>query len=232
MKICYQHVAPEKGRPKFREMLYQLIERSKRSDTEFDIKFMEKAFPHMKYFISRYTDFLNSWQLLEAIIQREKEGYDGVIIGCFHDTCLKEARQVTKIPIVGPCESSLLFAYLMSDKFAIIAPSIYDVPRIREKVIGYQLTAKTMIEPLTVPIDTIIRSLEDPKELIQDFMEVSKHCVKEGAELIIPGCTLMSTIISCAGVNEIENGVPVLDCVVVSVKLLETLIEMKEKLGF
>ena len=48
-----------------------------------------------------YCAFLNDFQFIENLIQAEKQGFDGVVYGCFNDPVLTEAREVLNIPVIG-----------------------------------------------------------------------------------------------------------------------------------
>jgi Asp/Glu/hydantoin racemase len=53
----------------------------------------------------------------------ERDGFDAVIIHCFVDPGLREARQRVRIPILGPGEVTLRAGATLNRKIGIITPS-------------------------------------------------------------------------------------------------------------
>jgi Asp/Glu/hydantoin racemase len=61
--------------------------------------------------------------ILKEAADAARERFDSVVIGSFQDSCLESAREVCSIPVVGLCESSMLLAALLSDRFAVLTLS-------------------------------------------------------------------------------------------------------------
>ncbi len=70
-------------------------------DTELVIRSLQNV-PKTPYLASP-AYFTN--QLLHAVIEGEKEGFDGISIGCCADPGLQEAKKLVKIPVSGPFEA-------------------------------------------------------------------------------------------------------------------------------
>jgi len=81
----------------------------KRKDTEIRVVSIPKTPQHLEYYS---YDALVIPEILRIVRKSEKEGFDAVIIGCFYDLGLHEAREVSNIIITAPCESSLIIAQL------------------------------------------------------------------------------------------------------------------------
>src|SRR4030042_4398268 len=58
----------------------------------------------------RYAQFLNTQPMLENVIQAERTGWDAVVLGCFNEPGLHEAREIVDIPVLGLLESSVFLA--------------------------------------------------------------------------------------------------------------------------
>ena len=78
-------------------------------------------------------------------------------------------------------------------------------------------------------------ALINAKNAIASFKEVSKKLIENGAEILIPGCGLMSPALRLApgcrdeypdGCTEV-HGVPVLDVLSVAVKVAEMMVDLK-----
>ena len=58
----------------------------------------------------------------KAAINAEKNGYDGVAMGCLDEPGVDAAKESLSIPVVGECESAMHFASLVGRKFSFIVP--------------------------------------------------------------------------------------------------------------
>ncbi len=79
---------------------------------------------------SEYDEALCIPNFLEKAKQAEEEGYQGVISDCFGDPGVKPAREILNIPVVGPCESSMLVASSLAKSFSIVTVLPNVVPMI------------------------------------------------------------------------------------------------------
>lgn len=66
---------------------------------------------------SEYDEALCIPNFLEKAKEAEAEGYDGVISNCFGDPGVKPAREILDIPVIGPCEASLLITSSLAKSF-------------------------------------------------------------------------------------------------------------------
>jgi allantoin racemase len=221
MKICCQlPVTMPRDDPKsrlFYEQLKRLYAKVQRPDTELLIKDVNSL------------PWDNSWQLyaglrsfrhleiLKSVLEAEKQGCDGVAISCFFDPALSEARQLLKIPVTGLAEASMHFAYLMGSKFAIICKVDYYTSTMEEQIFRYGMEAKAIkrnpVRALTIPKDqlsilergALSGVTKDLDLLMENFQEVARGCIKDGAEVLIMGCGLLSPLIQQAGMLEVEE---------------------------
>lgn len=51
--------------------------------------------------------------VIEATVQAEKDGFDGVIIGCAGDPGVDGAREMVKIPVIGPAQASYVVCSML-----------------------------------------------------------------------------------------------------------------------
>ena len=59
--------------------------------------------------------------IISATICAEKEGFDALVIGCFYDTALHDAREISgNMAVVAPCHSSIEIALGLANNFGII----------------------------------------------------------------------------------------------------------------
>jgi allantoin racemase len=234
MKICYQRVSPRNSAPPTQiAALERLLREAARPDTEFEIRCPDKLEDGVWSFHSGFNV-----NFIKQVKQAERDGFDGVIIDCFRDPGLQEARQICEIPVVAVAESSMLLAHLIAGKFAIVA---FPTPSTRSYCEGlidrYGFRGKAIVNPvrfMSYPESDLFRKIgqgEDPTYLVDNFMEVARGAIQDGAEIIIPGCTTTSMIHE--HIREIKGtGVPVLSPVQAALKMVEVLVDIKEKIGF
>ena len=71
--------------------------------------------------------------------QANKEKADAIIIGCFDDTGLDEARAISKCPVVGIGQAAYHYATLASDKFSVVTTLAVSIPVLQENIKKYGL---------------------------------------------------------------------------------------------
>ena len=63
-------------------------------------------------------------QYFQAVIDAEKEGFDGVATSCCSDPGLKDAKTLVDIPVVGPFEAAVRSAPTFGGRLSVIAPLV------------------------------------------------------------------------------------------------------------
>jgi allantoin racemase len=205
------------------------LERIKNPGTTFDMVNIADVYPlknnQWLYFRYACTD-----GTLERIIQAEKDGYDGVFICCNLDIGLYEARQLVNIPVTATLESAALLAHIMGSTFSLVTVD-YQNGKIQEMLLRqYGLAGKFVSQrPFCIDANDLYVDRTAVAKTVEKVVDVARKCVEEdGAELIIPGCTLAGSILTHE-VPDIEAriGAPVLDGMVAGFKLAEMLASMR-----
>ena len=239
MRIAYQQVmgAPEGDEwvLSYNELLRKNVELVKSPDTEVEFRTLRKGLNKFEAMIYSYTNFLGYREILEGIIEAEREGFDAVMIGCFFDPVLKEARQAVNIPVIGAAESTMLMATMMGHKFGVITVSPKAAFDMEDNIRRYGLsTRSTPIRPIPASPKEQMMVINDASLGFEAFNRVSRELITDGAESIIPGCLVMSPAMRLApgcpdlpnGIVEID-GVPVMDVVGTQMLIAETMVRLK-----
>jgi allantoin racemase len=229
MKIWYQKITPTRN-PYYLDLLKANLEKVKRKGTTIDIKIPKVGLTKHEYIPYSYFRFLNDREILAGILQAQEENYDGAIIACFRDPCLREARETVDFPIVGPAESSMLLAYLMGYRFGIVTIHPKSALFMEENIDRYGFRKRAIpnaVRSLTLSLEEQVEGLKNHGKVIEDFSQVAKNAIKDGAEVIICGCCMISPILEKASLKEIEK-VPIINCVTAAVKVAELMVELKE----
>lgn len=167
-----------------------------------------------------YEMALAAASIVEAVQDRAAE-FDGIAVACYGDPGLFAAREISRVPVVGIAEASMLMACTVAHRFSVVTVLPRVVPFIENLVRVYGMEtrcASVRGTPLTV-----LDCERDPDAARREIVkEAQKAVEQDGAEAICLGCAGMGPLDK--SVME-EVGVPVLDGVACAVKMLEALVD-------
>jgi len=180
--------------------------------------------PHLEY---EFYEHLAIHRIIRTAVKAEKDGYDALVIGCFYDPGLREARELVKMPVVGVCEASLHVASMITaGKFSILVGRRKWIPKMSDNARNYGFESRIAswrVLGLTVPD---MRDRE--KTQIAISREASNAVEEDLAECVVLGCTGMA---GQAKKAQEELGVPVLDPVLMGLKVAELRAMLWERFG-
>lgn len=180
------------------------------------------------------SEFLNSKEILQNIINAEKDGYDAVVLHCFLDPVLDEAREIVDIPVVGMAESSMLLSQMYGKKFAVITHSLQlakkEVPSLIKK---YDLNSSSInTQYFDVSLMDLENAFSEPETVIKQFLDASETAVEKGAEVILPGCGLLNIVCAQNGLSKVRNtGATILNVTGATLKMADTKMTLKDISG-
>jgi allantoin racemase len=209
------------------------LEKIKRPDTEFDMVNIGDVYP-LKNNQFLYFRYMCTDGTLERVMKAEKEGYDAVFISCNLDIGLYEARSLVDIPVTATLESAALLAYAMGTKYSLITVDEQN-GRIQEMMLRqYGLEGKLASHrPIGIDANDLYPEKTSENVIYQRAVEVSGRCVEEdGAEVIIPGCTLIGSLLTHQIDEAMEAvGVPILDGMTTGFKMAEMMADLCKLAG-
>ena len=225
----------------FKTVAVELWRRSfdpvKQPDTELTYRFPRRGLTALEGEMYSYLHHLAAGEIFHAVVQAERDGFDGALIACFHDPMLWEARQAVDIPVVGFGESSLVLATLMGRKFGVVTISPYSIHDTEENIARYGLMDRCAgVRCLFETGDDQERAMVDARGAIEVFTAAAKELIAEGAEVIIPGCGLLAPALRLApgaeaqypnGLTDVD-GVPIADVYGNAIKCLEALVALRK----
>ncbi|MEE3956134.1 aspartate/glutamate racemase family protein [Peribacillus frigoritolerans] len=178
---------------------------------------------------SEYDEALCVPNFLEKAKEAEEDGYDGVISDCFGDPGVKPAREILDIPVVGACESSMLFASSLAKSFSVVTVLPNVVPMIENisKTLGVNDNLAS-VRYVNIPVLEVHDKDRLKREL---YEEMIKAIEQDGAHALVLGCTGFMGVAAELQKRLKQNGydVPVIDPVFAATRLLESLITMGVK---
>ena len=137
-------------------------------------------------------------------------GVDAIIMGCYADTILEAAREVSRGPVIGPGQASMHHAAMLGEKFSILTALPSVVPLIRRLVRLYGMEAHlASIRTVGVPVLDLQKARQENYRRLHD--EGGKAINEDGADTVILGCMSMSFESGLAEELQENLGVPVLN---------------------
>lgn len=161
-------------------------------------------------------------------IEAEHEGVDALVIDCMGDVGCAESRECVSIPILGPYETSLHVAGLLSHKFAVVTMVDAVVGVMESAAKQYGVADKlSSIRAINMSVeemhtDTVRRN--------QRLVEVSQQLIdEEGVGAIILGCAEMRGAETAVSESLLESGfnVPVIEPLRTTILIAAALVEAR-----
>jgi allantoin racemase len=157
------------------------------------------------------------------LIKEAAPRHDAVVIACFSDPGLDEAREIASIPVVGIEESSLHLAAQLGRRFTILTSRAARVPAKIAHVERLGLSSRlASVRPLEMGV---LEMDADPDRAVARILEVGGGAVREdGAEVIVLGCAGLAGHATALGP---ALGVPVIDPSPVALATAEMLVRLR-----
>jgi Asp/Glu/hydantoin racemase len=241
MKIAFQLVlgAPE-GHEwvlSYTKLLRKNMDLVKSPDTQIEFRIPKRGLNDLEAFFYSYPRVFGERDILESIIQAEKDGCDAVMVGCFFDPMVAIARQAVNIPLIPAAETSMLMAGKMGRKFGVVTLSEYAAFDMEDNIgrCGFSADKAVVIRPVTSSPEAQMCASLDAREAVEEFKNVARELIKEGAEVLIPGCLGMAPALRMApgcsdlpyGLQEVD-GVPIVDVVSSQMLMAEMMVRLKK----
>lgn len=155
--------------------------------------------------------------------------YDAIVIGCFYDVGLREAREVSGRSIVtAPCQSATAIASNLGNTFSVLVGRRKWIPKMRENVHQYG-HGHRMVSMRSLDLGVHDFQADHDRTCDRLLSEGHKAVQEDGAEVIILGCTAEY------GFHETMQdalGVPVIDAILAPFKYAEFLVDLAGRFGW
>jgi allantoin racemase len=162
--------------------------------------------------------------VLNGVVRAEKEGFDALIVGCFGDPGVEPARELARIPVIGPCEASLAASIPLGHKTSIITV-LENIIYTQWRVARVAKLEERLASVRAVDVPVLNLAKERPR-VIEAFVQEGKKAIEEdGADVLIPGCMSMA-FLRIAEDAQKELGIPVLNPAAVALKTAELYVRL------
>ena len=228
MRVWYQSDASLGFDPlweKYEQSLKRHINRVKLSTTVVDVRGID----HKDSEIEQQYKKSKHHKIINNAVEAQKGNYDVFAVGCTLDPGRSESRRLIDIPAAFIGESSMYHACALGRKVSIVARTKEVMPKFEENIRNFGLTQNiSEISYLSFTLNQLALAFENPKPVIEEFLNESKKLIQKGAEVIIPGCGILNIILVENGVNRIGH-VVIIDTTAVLIKTAEFLGNLKKR---
>ena len=193
------------GTPAFDASALSVLEHAKRGDTRVDIVSLPTDRP--RHLSSHAYEGLVVADIIK-ITQASAKEYDAIVIGCFYDTGLREARDVSgSAVVVAPCQAACDLALQLGNTFSVLVAGKKEVPKMKETIRKYGRDhAMASMRPLGIAVHEFQADRARTQAALMAEARAAVH--EDGAEVIVLGCTAEYGFHAAM---QAELGVPVID---------------------
>ncbi|MDI6868260.1 MAG: aspartate/glutamate racemase family protein [Coprothermobacterota bacterium] len=202
----------------FQKMVKEYLAAFEKPDLGIEIATVEKGPSSIETFFDESFAFPE----ILRIVDENKDRVDAIVVNCFADPAVHAARDLVKIPIVGPAEASVSIALLLGQKFGIISTLRNSGPwsEMQVRTIGCldRLAGATGID---IPV---LELNSDPVKTADCLAQAALHLIRDkGAEVIVLGCTGMAKV---SQILRQKLEVPVVEPLSAAISMAEVLIRL------
>lgn len=211
------------------QMFADMIAANKLPGTEAHVTSLNPADGAFTHIEMRSYEAMVTPGIMRATHAATNEGFDALAIGCFYDTALHDAREVSgQMVVTAPCVAACRLATNLSNRFGIIVGRQKWVHQMHSTVVSHGFGgACSGFYSVGLGANDFQVDHDLTKNRLRD---ATRRAIEEDhAESIILGCTLE---IGFHQQLEAELGVPVIDVSIAAFKEAEFAAEMKTRCGF
>lgn len=216
LRVMYLN--PVADNPDVDKLFADMARNFKLSQTEVHVTALPRAqygFTNIEY---RTYEALVTRGIIRATRQAAQEGFDALAIGCFYDTALLDAREISgQMAVTGPCIASCEIAASLSNRFGVIIGRNKWRQQMQANIHEYGHADRLCgLYSVGLGVDDFQK---DHEETGRRLVAAGRKAVEEdGAEALILGCTM-----EIGFDREIERvlGVPVIDPSIAALKRAE-----------
>jgi len=192
-------------------------------DVELEYRGLDKGSATVEFCYDEYVGVID---MVEKGIKAQSEGFDAVVINCAMNPAMEGLRELLDIPVVGAGLAVVHVASMLGDTFSIIDTGQQHWPYLRRVVANAGLLNKlTSVRALNL---TVSELSGDPDTISNRIVEEAIKAVeKDGAHVIVFGCTGMRRYAERLADEMEKHGVPVVEPLSAAVNVAEILVRLR-----
>ncbi|RAP43369.1 HyuE hydantoin racemase [Rhodovulum viride] len=157
--------------------------------------------------------------LLELVTQAARRGAEGVIVACFDDPALADARACAPCPVIGIGQSAFHKAALRGWRFSVVTTLPAAIPTVEGNIRGYGLSQHLgRVRASNVPVLALEEDTEAACARVAE--EAERAVAEDGIDAVILGCAGMARV---TGHLRTRLPVPVIDGVEAAARFISVL---------
>lgn len=162
--------------------------------------------------------------VIEATVQAEKDGFDGVIIGCAGDPGVDGAREMVKIPVIGPAQASYVVCSMLGRRFSVVTP-LQELLGTTEELVKKCGLGDSLASIRSTDI-TVLDINRNPGIAAERTLEEARKCRDlDRADCVTLGCMSLAFAQIDKEISH-QLGIPVVNPLTAAVHTLEALVRM------
>ena len=170
---------------------------------------------------SRLDEVYAAPAILDEVQKGEKEGYDACIIGCAGDAGVAVAKDVARIPVIGPLEASIAMAQILGRRFVFLWTLLERIRSVEDRVARFLPRTDFSIYPTHIPV---LEMAKDVDKTINILVKIIKKSIEQdGADTAVLGCLSMRGM---AGPVQAEVKIPVIDPCAAALTMAQSLVQI------
>ncbi len=175
-----------------------------------------------RYIASRAGYAIAGHAALDALAN-DRGARDAVVLSCFGDPGLAALKEVSKVPVVGMAEASILQAAALGARFSIVTGGARWKPMLEEFVAAQGFAARLASVRTVAPTGAEIA--RNPKAALKLLAQGCQACARDdGAQVVILGGAGLAGL---AAKLKSSVDVPLLDGLACAVSMAESLARQK-----
>ena len=145
--------------------------------------------------------------MLKLVRSASAQGARAIIIGCFDDTALEDARAIANCPVVGIGQAAYHVAAMIGPQFSVVTTLGVSVPILEQNITAYGLRhAVARVRASEVPVLEIETNPDRAAEKI--LSEIVDAAARDNVQSVVLGCGGMVEIPARAA---LQTKLPIVD---------------------
>jgi allantoin racemase len=191
-------------------------------------------------------DFRNPWfqhlvvnEVIRTLVAADREGFDALVVNCFDDPGVPQARAILDTPVFGLCESTFHYACQLGAKLGALVPDMPgQVAFVQSQIdalgLGSRMIANGVRAESKRFTESFAEALLRPASMIERLDAQARELVEDGADVVVIACGGLGQVCGTQGFHSISHKgalVPVVNPLTTAVKHAETMVAISRALG-
>lgn len=194
---------------------------------------------HLHDYRNHYYALLLKNEVVKAVLAAEEEGVDAVVVNCFDDPGVREARSVANIPVFGICEPALHFTCQLGRNFGALVPDMPgQISYLHWQVRDHGLTSRLLPGGVRVESKPYVESQPESNknpELMAGRLKVQgEQLIRDGADVVLVACGGLGAVCDRVGLHHITvdgQHVPMITPLPVALKHTQMMLDLQRGQG-